>query len=68
MLMIIHTQKGGKEYMLRIYDVIAYHIGEIKKRFNKEFCNGLITKQEYDELEKIYARLEELSNKCKGEK
>lgn len=53
--------------MLRIYDVIAYYIGELKKRFNKEFCNGNLTKEEYDELQTIYKRLEELSEKCRGD-
>jgi len=51
--------------MLRVFDVMPYYIGELKKRFNKEFCNQKITEQEYKELHKIYSRLEELSEKCR---
>lgn len=54
--------------MLRIYDVLPSYIGEISKRFNKEFCEGNLIQTEYDELKTIYDRLYELAKKCKTRK
>ena len=54
--------------MLRIYDTIGSYLGEIKKRFNKEFCDQNLTQDEYNELNSIYNRLEELAQKCKNKK
>lgn len=54
--------------MIRIYDAAPIYIGEMKKRFNKEFCDGNLTEKEHAELNGIYSRITELANKCQKRK
>lgn len=54
--------------MIRIYDAAPTYVGEIRKRFNKEFCDGILTETEHTELNNIYNRILELAFECKNRK
>lgn len=59
-----HAGDKGGGMMIRIYEAAPSYVGELKKRFNKEFCDGNLTEEEHTELNGIYSRIIDLANKC----